>query len=124
MTKPKLDVLEQLERWYTNMAILRDSDYPQLIILANAIAEIKRLGKLVDGLHCTNAMLRAITEAEPETIARRFHETYERLAPEFGYETRRASAVAWEDVPENNRALMIATVRALAVVAPKGDTEE
>ena len=25
---------------------------------------------------------------EPEQLARRFHETYERLAPSFGYETR------------------------------------
>lgn len=43
-----------------------------------------------------------------DVIARRFHEAYERLAPEFGYETRRESAVPWEDVPEQNKALMIA----------------
>lgn len=41
-------------------------------------------------------------------LARAFHEAYERLAPSFGYETRRASAVPWEDVPEPNRSLMIA----------------
>lgn len=45
----------------------------------------------------------------PEALARFFHETYERLAPEHGYETRKASAVPWEQVPERNRALMIAT---------------
>jgi len=45
-----------------------------------------------------------------ETLAREFHEAYERLAPEFGYETRRESAVPWEDVPEANRRLMEATV--------------
>ena len=45
-----------------------------------------------------------------EDIARRFHETYERLAPEFGYETRKESAVPWEEVPEQNRNLMIAVV--------------
>lgn len=39
-------------------------------------------------------------------IAQHFHEAYERLAPESGYETRKESAVAWEDVPENNRSLM------------------
>jgi hypothetical protein len=33
-----------------------------------------------------------------EALARLFHETYERLAPEFGYETRKASAVPWEEV--------------------------
>lgn len=45
-----------------------------------------------------------------EEIARLFHETYERLAPNFGYETRKTSAVPWEDVPENNKQLMIAVV--------------
>src|SRR5579885_673389 len=44
----------------------------------------------------------------PEDIARLFHETYERLAPQFGYETRKESAVAWSDVPAANRKLMIA----------------
>jgi hypothetical protein len=45
---------------------------------------------------------------EAEDLARRFHETYERLAPSFGYETREASAKPWSEVPENNRNLMIA----------------
>lgn len=45
---------------------------------------------------------------EAESVARLFHETYEKLAPTFGYETRKESAVAWDDVPENNRSLMIA----------------
>ena len=43
-----------------------------------------------------------------EQIAQRFHETYERLAPKFGYKTREASAKPWKDVPENNKRLMIA----------------
>jgi hypothetical protein len=51
----------------------------------------------------------AVTPAE--MIAGVFHATYETLAPQHGYETREASAVAWEDVPEKNRALMIATVQ-------------
>ena len=45
----------------------------------------------------------------PDELAQRFHEAYERLAPSFGYETRRESAVPWEEVPENNRRLMTAT---------------
>lgn len=48
-----------------------------------------------------------------EQIARAFHEVYEELAPQFGYKTRNASAVPWQDVPENNRALMLATVQKL-----------
>ena len=43
-----------------------------------------------------------------EALAQRFHETYERLAPQYGYETRKESAVEWEDVPTNNKNLMIA----------------
>jgi hypothetical protein len=43
-----------------------------------------------------------------EELARLFHDAYERLAPSFGYETRKESAVAWEQVPEQNRSLMIA----------------
>lgn len=46
-------------------------------------------------------------------VARAFHEAYERLAPSFGYETRPESAVAWEDVPEQQRSLMRATVKDL-----------
>lgn len=48
-----------------------------------------------------------------DTIARAFHEAYETLAPNFGYETRKASAVPWEDVPSNNKELMKAVVAQL-----------
>lgn len=51
----------------------------------------------------------------PEEIARRFHDAYEHLAPSFGYRTRGASRVPWERVPGANRALMIATVRAVLI---------
>jgi len=44
----------------------------------------------------------------PEALAQLFHETYERLAPSYQYETRRASAVPWVEVPEPNRSLMVA----------------
>jgi energy-coupling factor transporter transmembrane protein EcfT len=43
-----------------------------------------------------------------EQLAQEFHEQYERLAPQFGYKTREASAKPWVDVPEQNKALMIA----------------
>lgn len=48
--------------------------------------------------------------ATGEDVARMFHETYERLAPDYGYRTREASAKPWDKVPEQNRALMVATV--------------
>lgn len=47
----------------------------------------------------------------PEVLAQLFHDTYERLAPEFGYTSRRTSAVPWADVPEPNKSLMIATAK-------------
>lgn len=50
---------------------------------------------------------------DAELIARAFHEAYEGLAPFHGYETREASRKPWEEVPENNRSLMIATVSQL-----------
>jgi hypothetical protein len=56
-----------------------------------------------------------------ERIAKEFHETYERLAPSYSYETRRASAVSWEDVPLANKELMIQVVWELldrGVIAP------
>lgn len=52
-----------------------------------------------------------ITEAE--MVARQFHQTYELLAPKFGYTTRQESRTPWERVPDHNRNLMIATAQAL-----------
>lgn len=56
----------------------------------------------------------------PEELARLFHSTYERLAPDFNYRTREASAVPWDEVPEQNRNLMIAV--ATEVLAALGET--
>lgn len=46
-----------------------------------------------------------------DQVARFFHETYERLAPQYSYKTRKDSAVAWEDVPKNNKELMTAVAK-------------
>lgn len=48
-----------------------------------------------------------------ERVARLFHYHYERLAPDFGYRTREKSAKPWDEVPETNRRLMVATVAAV-----------
>jgi hypothetical protein len=56
-----------------------------------------------------------------EQAAQLFHETYERLAPAFGYETRRESAVAWEQVPDANRRLMVAVAAVVLDEAAKED---
>ena len=52
-----------------------------------------------------------LNPAAAEMIAGIFHATYETLAPEHGHETREASTAAWDDVPPNYKALMIATVQ-------------
>jgi len=45
-------------------------------------------------------------EVSPDILAKFFHDTYEKLAPQFSYKTRDASAVSWDDVPDNNKKLM------------------
>lgn len=58
-----------------------------------------------------------MTDLTPERLAQLFHETYERLAPEHGYQTREASAKPWADVPAGNRELMVATAAEVLDVA-------
>lgn len=41
-------------------------------------------------------------------LARRFHELYEELAPSTGYKTRPETRVPWDELPRENRFLMIA----------------
>ena len=46
----------------------------------------------------------------PEQLAREFHETYEHLAPQFGYTPRPETSKPWEEIPDDspNKRLMIA----------------
>ena len=53
---------------------------------------------------------------KPENLAQKFHETYERLAPKFNYNTREESAVPWNKIPENNKNLMIAVCDELNLI--------
>ncbi len=72
--------------------------------------------------HMALTDLLTVREAlEGEALAKRFHEVYERLAPDFGYETRRESAVPWEQVPEQNRDLMVAVCDEIARTLLGGD---
>ena len=74
-------------------------------------------------------------DREAARLAQAFHEAYERLAPSFGYETRKASARPWVEVPEPNRKLMeavcaevmvplLAAERAAATAACAAHVEE
>lgn len=62
------------------------------------------LMSVVDGEPLGEWITRRATE-----IAEAFHEAYERLAQDHGYVTRERSRVPWEDVPEDNKGLMIDT---------------
>ncbi len=53
------------------------------------------------------------TPSVHESIAAAFHREYEERALGYGYETRKASRVPWDEVPEANRALMEAVVASL-----------
>ncbi len=62
---------------------------------------------------------------DAESVAKLFHESYERLAPTFGYETREETRLPWERVPERNKRLMIAaTAEVLALLFPPEEMEK
>lgn len=54
-------------------------------------------------------------ENQAEEIARSFHTTYERYAPNHGWETQQRSRVMWAEVPQENKELMIAVVKKLLI---------
>lgn len=75
----------------------------------NVVVPLRRTEReAADSVAMTSGI--AIAPEAAEAIARLFHDMYERLAPAFGYRTREASAVPWDDVPQANRDLMTATV--------------
>ena len=51
----------------------------------------------------------AVVQWDDVKVAKLFHEIYERLAPAFGWRTKKGCNVAFELLPQRNRALMIAT---------------
>lgn len=101
---PSEQISERAKAWL--LEVYRDAN------LDARLEKIEQLGFSAD----EQAILRAIEASlspsgegvEAEALAQRFHETYERLAPSFGYETREASAKPWADVPDQNKRLMIA----------------
>lgn len=51
--------------------------------------------------------------SKAEALAAAFHRLYEGIAPCFGYETRQETAVPFDQIPANNRALMITVCKIL-----------
>lgn len=52
-----------------------------------------------------------LPDSETVALAKRFHSWYEVLAPKYDYKTRSESAVPWDELPKNNRTLMVAVCR-------------
>lgn len=84
----------------------------------------RRLDAVIDAAINEGALIGAAARhpwtVDAEALARLFHETYERLAPDFGYETRRESAVPWEQVPDDNRRLMVAVAAHVLAALEQG----
>ena len=55
--------------------------------------------------------LREALNVSPESLARCFHHHYERLAPEYRYETRDESRTDWDSLPRENKGLMKETAK-------------
>lgn len=76
-----------------------------------AVSEDYLLAGQAEAAQRMRAAVSRLAAAGPDhaaQLAQLFHETYERLAPAFGYETREASAKPWAEVPDTNKRLMIA----------------
>jgi hypothetical protein len=100
------------------------TDSPELTTAINKLIEAKDSAVRAGIRHDTGragSVPRPQTVTDPPTLsddaaeilAEKFHETYERLAPEFGYRTREESAKPWAEVPERNKKLMVAVAAEL-----------
>lgn len=99
------------------LVTLAYSDRPASIPAGDDLARLERLRKALDDERRLRGQAVPLAELPDDLvadiIAAAFHDTYERLAPEHGYETREGSRKPWGEVPEQNRSLMRATVRHL-----------
>ena len=46
-------------------------------------------------------------------LAETFHRVYEKLAPKYGYKTRKKTRKHWDDLPDNNKKLMVAVAQVI-----------
>lgn len=67
------------------------------------------------GIHLVGGSMSNIGRDCVPDITKAFHEAYEELAPRYKYETRKESKKPWDQVPEQNKRLMEATVRNLFI---------
>ncbi len=110
MGDDKLDLVKRYQKCAARIWAMFPSDpIPE----SPAQGWCERLEALLDHGALERADAKPPGALSAEEIAEHFHAVYERLAPEHGYETRKASAVPWEDVPEDNRLLMVDVVAEL-----------
>lgn len=55
-------------------------------------------------------MSRDFSPAQVDAVARAFHESYEMFAPAIGWDTQTKSRMSWDDVPSDNKQLMLVVV--------------
>jgi len=61
----------------------------------------------------SNVLEKIADELVAEKIARMFHEAYERLAPEYGYETRKETGTFDKDSPNGKEDDLIEAIQAV-----------
>jgi hypothetical protein len=66
---------------------------------------------LLAEIDCLEHRQSPLWNMDPAELAQMFHETHETLAPVHGRKTPMPGAVAWDDVPEGNRNLMVETCK-------------
>lgn len=93
-------ILEALEQW-----AIAYIDQERTASTAD-VEDVKRRFERAE--QAIEAEFKKSLPADSEELAKMFHENYEELASKFNYKTRKASAVPWENVPRDNKALMIA----------------
>ena len=88
-------------------------------IEAELHTRIKELEAQLKAAEAREARLREGLElyADEDTLARSFHEEYERACRGTGWETREECKVHFDELPANNKSAMLLTARAVGRVA-------
>lgn len=116
---------------------LRDELADELIVQGKRVSELEqelarfptgyKQGHWVhhDEVVALEKRIEAMERWTPEQLALLFHDTYERLAPSHGWQTQERSRKPWEEVPSENKSLMIAVAsEVLAALSQAQQSDE
>ena len=81
--------------------------HPDICISEADMALIAALVNSAEALLCKADKWDAVRAIDAETFAKFFHKQYEELAPHHGYETKPESKVPFDELPLENRSLMV-----------------